>query len=350
MKLPLSSAWVVVVCLLAAPALADFQDLAPPLPPADVNPPQELTLPADQSLRDALTAPESNNIMHESHARYVAEDDRLFGVFASSDHRFDDFISPMTNPFFFEDPRTLTEARFIFVNHRLPNSLGGDSLQLFAMQVRAALTERLSIIATKDGYFTTGNSTLGGSGVVLNDGWADLSAGLKYNLLADARRGSIVSIGARYELASGARRTLQGNGDGEFDLFLSAGQRLGCGWHWLSATGFRLPADTVEENQIWYWSNHIDRKISDTIYLFGETNWYHWMKSGQATALPGIGGLDLFNLGQTGVAGNDVVTGALGVKWKPSARTELGVAYEIPLGSNEDLIDDRFTFDWIVRY
>lgn len=36
---------------------------------------------------------------------------RLLGLIAPSDHCFDDFISPMTNPVFFEDPRTLTEAR-----------------------------------------------------------------------------------------------------------------------------------------------------------------------------------------------------------------------------------------------
>ena len=43
-----------------------------------------------------------------------------------SDHCFDDFISPMSNFIFFEDPRTLTEARTIFFHHQLPDRVGND--------------------------------------------------------------------------------------------------------------------------------------------------------------------------------------------------------------------------------
>ena len=48
---------------------------------------------------------------------------------------FNDFISPMTNPVFFEDPRNLSEARFIFINHDVPNDLGGGDVQLYALQL-----------------------------------------------------------------------------------------------------------------------------------------------------------------------------------------------------------------------
>src|SRR5262249_25617678 len=37
-----------------------------------------------------------------------------------SDHCFDQFISPVTNPFLFEDPRSLTEVRPIFMYQRIP--------------------------------------------------------------------------------------------------------------------------------------------------------------------------------------------------------------------------------------
>lgn len=51
---------------------------------------------------------------------------RLLGVFVPSDCRFDEFISPMTNPVYFEDPRNLTEARVIFLNNQVPGAvLGG---------------------------------------------------------------------------------------------------------------------------------------------------------------------------------------------------------------------------------
>ena len=82
---------------------------------------------------------------------------KLFGLFTASDCRFTEFISPMTNPVYFEDPRNLTEARVIFINHQIPGSvLGGGDVQLLATQLRAAVTDRLSIIATKDGYIFAG--------------------------------------------------------------------------------------------------------------------------------------------------------------------------------------------------
>ena len=78
----------------------------------------------------------------------------LLGLFAPTNACFNDFVSPMTNPTFFEDPRTLSEARLIFLNQKVPlTALGGD-VQLFALQIRAALNDRVSIIATKDGYIT----------------------------------------------------------------------------------------------------------------------------------------------------------------------------------------------------
>ncbi|MCA9112433.1 MAG: hypothetical protein KDA52_20930, partial [Planctomycetaceae bacterium] len=99
-----------------------------------------------------------------------------------------------------------------------------------------------------------------------------------------------------------------------------------------------------------YWSNHVDHKFGNTgFYLFGETNWYHWLQSGSAFPAP-VEGLDLFNLGSVGVAGNDIVTGALGVKYKPTDNMEIGFAWEIPLTDRKDILQDRLTVDWIIRY
>ena len=98
------------------------------------------------------------------------------GLLKPSDHCFDDFISPMTNPVFFEDPRTLTEARFIFINHSVPGNLFGNEAQLYALQMRAALTENLSLIATKDGFIVSENPLVG-------DGWADGGSRFKIQYL-----------------------------------------------------------------------------------------------------------------------------------------------------------------------
>ncbi|MEZ6068454.1 MAG: hypothetical protein R3B90_22690, partial [Planctomycetaceae bacterium] len=63
-----------------------------------------------------------------------------------------------------------------------------------------------------------------------------------------------------------------------------------------------------------------------------------------------VSGLDVINLGAVGVAGNNIVSTALGVKYKPLDNVEVGVAYEVPVTNREDVLGDRFTFDLIYRY
>lgn len=272
----------------------------------------------------------------------LISDGRILGLFRESDHQFTDFISPMTNPVYFEDPRTLTEARAIFINHSLPDSLGGGSVQLYATQLRAALTENLSIIATKDGFIVSESP-------LLDDGFADVSAGLKLNVFKDVCTQTLLSVGTVFEIPAGSHSALQGNG-GEFHLFATGGTEFLPSWHYVSGTGFRLPTNTTNQNQMWYWSNHVDKKLGCSgFYLFTECNWYYYMSSGNGLQAP-IGGGDLFNLGSVAMAGESAVTGAYGVKYKPNKHLEIGLAYEIPYSSREDLLQNRLTADLILRF
>ncbi len=270
---------------------------------------------------------------------------RLFGLFAPSDCRFTPFISPMTNPVYFEDPRNLTEARVIFLNNQIPGAvLGGGPVQLLATQLRVALTERLSVIATKDGYI------FAGSNAPDINGWANVNLGLKYVLFANAERQRLLSAGFRCEMPTGSYHALQGNsGTSQFDMFLTGGMQLGERSHVISAAGFRLPADPNKQNEQFYWSVHFDRRMQNRpIYGLLEFNWYHWM-SNVAGGLP-VGGLDLYNFGSSGVAGTDIVTGAFGLKYKPRASIEMGVCWEVPLTARRDIMDNRITADLILRY
>lgn len=272
-------------------------------------------------------------------------DDKLLGLFVASDHCFDDFISPMTNPIFFEDPRTLTELRPIYMHHKIPQGVGGGEVNLLAVQIRAAITDRLSIIATKEGYYTS-------SSPLIDDGFADVALGLKYTLLRDPCAGRLVSVGASYELPVGSTRALQGNGDGEFHLFATGGTRLGENMHYLAGTGFRLPANQAQESSSWYLSQHLDYMVNQKFYLLTELNWYSWFQGGNG-GIPGatnVEGMDLINLGASDVAGNNIITMAWGVKYKPQANREIGLAYEIPVSSRNDIMDNRLTVDYIIRY
>ncbi len=273
----------------------------------------------------------------------------LGGLIKPSDRAFN-FTSPMSNPLFFEDPRTLTEARLIYANHNIPNSnalFGGGNVQFWALQIRAALTQRLSFIATKDGYLDVrGNNP----GFADGEGWADVSAGLKYNLIRRPESQFLLSGGFTFETDLGAHQVFQGRGDGEFNLFLTGYKQIFGDINWISTTGFRLPTDTAARSTMWYWSNHLDYEFFDGIFGLVELNWFHWTKSGRA--LPGVNfeGGDLFNLGSGNVAGNDIVTAAIGGRVQLAKHAIFGVGWEAPLTNRRDLLRDRLYADFTLRF
>ena len=53
--------------------------------------------------------------------------------------------------------------------------------------------------------------------------------------------------------------------------------------------------------------------------------------------------------GSNDVAGNDIVIGAMGAKYKPHCQMEIGVAWEFPLTDRRDVLENRFTTDLILR-
>lgn len=279
----------------------------------------------------------------------------LLGMIQPSDRCFDDFISPMIDFVHFEDPRTLTELRPIFVNHNFPGRLGpaeipaGGNIQLIALQFRVALTERLSLIGVKDGYIVdNSNGALDG---LLNSGWADITAGLKYNFLRDAQSGTLLSGGFTYEIPLGSEGALQSVGDGEFHFFATGGQRFADGnAHFLSSFGWQLPVDQSVQSTTVHWNNHFDVRVTDMCYLFTENSWRHWVDDADHGLALGVSGQDLINLGSTNVDGNDLVTHNLGVKVKPRRNVELGFAYEFPLTGFKDVIEDRYQVEAIFRY
>jgi hypothetical protein len=118
----------------------------------------------------------------------------------------------------------------------------------------------------------------------------------------------------------------------------------------LTATGFVVPSDHNQENTFMYWSNHLDKRIGESrFYALSELNWYNFTRSGNAFPAAIEGG-DLFNLGSVDIAGNDIVTNAYGVKYKPNRNLETGVAWEFPLTERRGVMDNRLTVDLILRY
>jgi hypothetical protein len=221
---------------------------------------------------------------------------RLFGMLPS-DHCFDRFISPLSNPFFFEDPRSLTEVRGVFLVNNLPPGLGTGEVEVTAGQLRGRLTDRLSVIAPRLAYLQA-NPRGDGS----PKGFTSAPVGLKYNFLRDVDQQLVVSGGVTYFIP-GEDAAYSGFGDGDVHVFLTGGKQiLDCG-HWLSGTGFRLLLDSNWGTQLWYWSNQWDYELPGHLYPLAGVNWYHWLKNAGNNYTDGITGLDLINLPTAGVAG-----------------------------------------------
>ena len=193
-----------------------------------------------------------------------------FGLIRHSDRAFDSFISPMTNPVFFEDPRALSEARTFFLRHKVPLAAGGGDVQLFAVQLRARLSDNVSLIATKDGYFS-------GSNALVGDGWADTAFGFKFNLLRDTQSQRLLSSGFTFEMPTGEASAQQGNGHGEFNFFMTGARKLGRCSHLIAAGGIRVPLNNTDESLSSYFSAHIDynsdRARTCLRSLTGSTGW-----------------------------------------------------------------------------
>jgi hypothetical protein len=268
---------------------------------------------------------------------------RLLGIVAESDSRFADFVSPLTNPVYFETPRTVSESRVLYLHQRAPREVGGGEYDLWLLQLRAALNSRLSLVVNKGGFIATTSPWM-------EDGWSDVSLGAKYNVWAAPAARQLLSVGLTYELPAGGTDARQGNGSGVFDLFVTGGFALR-NWYLMSATGWLLPVDRAEESSLWFWSQHLSRRLGRTnVHILSEFHWYHWLGAGRESFPIGVEGVDLYNFGAPGVAGNDIVTAAMGFRYKPSDHWEMGLGWEVPLTERRDLLNNRLTVDCILRY
>jgi hypothetical protein len=267
------------------------------------------------------------------------------GLFRS-DHAFDDFISPVSNPVWFEDPRSLTEVRGVFVNHMVPEDspLGGGDIQIYALQARLALTERLSVIAVKDGYVTAQLDNFND-----DQGWGDLAAGLKYVFIRDTCNRFLLSGSVLYELSQGSREVFQGNGDGMWHFTASTAKALGEHAHFVGAAGWHLPNNGAQESQSLWYSMHLDYELFEGFYPLWELNGIHYARSGERLPLSIEGG-DYFNLGSADVAGNHLLTTALGATKVFNQHLSVGAAWEWPLTGREDHFDSRLTATFTLRY
>ncbi len=277
----------------------------------------------------------------------------------ASNSGFANAIPSISNPTLAELAVPQTRIHALAIQHKLPSSisigggqvaLGGD-VNVFALQIEYALNERLSIIASKDGFidFNPDNT------LTDQTGFANVAAGLKYAFIYDTANQFAASIAGSIELPTGNRDVFQGYGDGAVNLTVST-LKLKDKWQFSTATGLHLPFDTDAESVTGFASAHVSYRLTERITPIFEVNWFRVLNEGNGTETPisatDFEGGDFFNLGSSNAGANrDIVTAALGLRYKICDKTQVGLAYEIPLTNEEDnLMDSRITLDLVYKF
>jgi hypothetical protein len=330
----------------------------PPPPPASEAPsggfyPDPLGPPA--------TAAASDRPVKREHKSYFGE---LFnGVGAAgpegkcfeSDHSFDGFASPVSNPFYFEDPRSLTEIRPIFLFQTIPGSNAvyrGGNAEFYGLQARVAVTESLSFVMNKLG----GVAINPGSGSVLNSqsGFSEIWLGPKFTFLRNCDTQTVAAAGVTFEIPTGSSKVGQDTGRGSIVPYVTAAQNFGCtsygSFNAMGTFGYAFRIDD-QRSDYFYNSLHLDFDVGNQHHWYPliEMNWFHYTQSGHDRPF-NFEGRDLVNFGSTNVNGRNDVSLVAGVRYKFTECLQTGLALEFPLNSTRDISNFRLGVDVIFRY
>jgi hypothetical protein len=274
-----------------------------------------------------------------------------------SDHAFDGFISPISNPFYFEDPRSLTELRPLFIYQAASTHnpiFHGADIEFFGVQGRLAITDCLSIIMTKFGEVWS-EPHHADADFQPHAGFAEVIIGPKFTFLRSEATGTLAAAGLNFDIPGGSGQVQQNTGSLTLEPYLSLGQSF-CPtsygtFHALGTFGYNISVDNQRSDNL-FLSLHLDFDYGNLhkIYPLLELNWFYYTSNGQSRDL-NFEGRDLFNFGSRRISGQSDVSLAVGGRFKLNESLQAGLAFEFPLNNTaRDLADYRLLIDFIFRY
>jgi hypothetical protein len=266
-------------------------------------------------------------------------------------------ISPLSNPFFFEDPRALTEVRPLFYYQHIPSStpvMAGGHAEMYALQGRIALWDRFDLVINKLAVVSLNpHDTTGG--VSGGTGFAELWLGPKYTFLRSDQTKTFAAVGLTFEIPIGSTREFQNTGTLGLDPYITFAQSFGASsyglFNFMAELGYSFAVDD-KRSEFFHGSLHLDYDVGNLHHFYPllEMNWFSYTKSGSVNPF-GFEGTDVVNFGSTGVAGHDLLTIAPGFRYKFNEHFQTGVYAEFPIvGGSKEMFDYRIGFDLIFRY
>jgi hypothetical protein len=324
----------------------------PPAPPIPYDPPP-IPEPARRDAADRKSSHERKSYFGDMFQGWGGGGPE--GHCFESDHCFEYFASPVSNPFLFEDPRALTEARPIFLFQTIPGSnpvYRGGNAEFFGTQFRVALTERWSFVMNKLGGVSINPG--GDSRLDSATGFAEMWLGPKYTFLRNTETGTVAAAGVTFALPTGPPKVAQDTGKLSVIPYVTAAQNFGCtnygSFNAMGTMGYSFRTDS-ERSDYFFTSLHLDFDIGNQhrLYPLVELNWFHYSRSGGERPF-NFEGRDLVNFGSTDVSGRNNLSLATGVRYKFSEALQTGIALEFPLNGTRDINNFRLGVDLIFRY
>lgn len=248
---------------------------------------------------------------------------------------FDHYVPPVTMPTLSESPFITTELKPIYIYHRIPDGFitDGGSVNAIALQGRIALTDRLAIIATTDGWADLDFKRA----LPDTDGFLDLAAGVKYAVISEPQAGNIVSVGLRYEAPVGNVETagidLTGGGAGYIDGFVTGAKIVGDS-QVQGSLGVKWGID--DDNWSFVHAHaHADTELLPNFFPLVEANVILPIEGGDRLPGASLTGADVFDIGAS--EPDPIFTLAIGARYRFSDSIIAGAAVE---GNMLDIGDD----------
>lgn len=327
--------------------LDDDSEFEPPPQVPPTTPMKPVTPPPAAKAPPAQTPPPEKPKPVEAQTVSTSETpaENEMGLFCGDRH-FRNKPRPIGSPLYFEDPFINTDLRLGYFYNKVPDDsrLKGGDFNVYTMQARVALTDRLQFLVGDGG-------TQLDSPVLKDDsGWNDLTLGLKYAAYVDHEEDLIVSTGLKWRLSNGHADTLSGGVD-ELTPFVSAFKGWGK-FNLLADVEGRIAMDEHRGNHLLCWNLQASYEIIERLFfpLF-EFHGVHYLSNGDRNCWD-VGGLDIANIGSNEVAGHSSFWAGVGARWNIVDHVSWGTVWEFPLQNpdNNDLFDYRVSTNLIFTF
>ncbi|MFO0938843.1 MAG: hypothetical protein U0798_20250 [Gemmataceae bacterium] len=264
-------------------------------------------------------------------------------------------ISPVTNPYLFEDPRAVTEIRPTVMYQRIPSgqpNFQGGHLWYFGGSARWALNEQWSVTLNKLGAVSVSPGS--GSGMPSELGFGEIHIGPKFTFLRNSETQTIMATGVIFQIPFGSSSVYQDTGKLSLVPYLTGAKTLFDSpignVNGVATAGYSFSINH-DRNDYFYTSGNINLDIGNMHRFYPLIEMNYFLTTTPPPPPPGFNfdGRDFANIGGTSKGAN-MLTAAFGGRFKISERAQIGAAYELPVMGNRDLFKYRFTVDFILRF